>query len=68
MFRAIREERESERSQIFQKNIVWRNAGAEERKVTGSSLGKGPIESDMILDGSDIIPGYVPVQWTQVGS
>jgi len=24
-----------------------------------SPFGKGPIESDMILDGSDIIPGHV---------
>jgi len=33
---------------------------------TGNRLGKGPIESDMILDGSDIIPGHVPVQGSQL--
>jgi len=27
--------------------------------------GKGPIESDMISDGSDTIPGHAPVQRTQ---
>jgi len=31
--RATREERESERSQIFQKDFGRRNAGAEERRV-----------------------------------
>jgi len=33
--RAIREKRESERSQISQKDFGWRNAGAVERRVKG---------------------------------
>jgi len=36
----------------------------EGRGQTGSPLGKGPIESDMILDESDTIPDHVPVQRT----
>jgi len=32
------------------------------------SVGKGPIESDMILDGSDTFPGHAPVQRTQLRS
>jgi len=48
-------------------------ARAEERRVrregpTGSPLGKKLIESDMILDGSDTIPGHVPVQRTHLRS
>jgi len=29
--------------------------------LIGSQLGKGPIESGMLSDGSDTIPGHVPV-------
>jgi len=32
-YRATREERESEKSQISQKDFGWRNAGAEEKRV-----------------------------------
>jgi len=32
---------------------------------TGSPPGKGPIESDMILDGGDTIPGHAPMQRIQ---
>jgi len=67
---ATREERESERSQISQKDIDWRNAVVVERRVrtTGNRLEKGPIESGMILDESATIPGHVPVQETQLKS
>jgi len=34
----------------------------------GSQLGKGPIESGIILDESDTIPGHIPVQETQLKS
>jgi len=48
--RATWEERESERAKISQRDFVWRNAGAVERKQhwpIGSQLGKEPIESGM---------------------
>jgi len=35
---------------------------------TRNRLGKGPIESGMILDGSDTIPGHVSVQGNQLRS
>jgi len=35
---------------------------------TESPVRKWPIESDMILDASDTIPGHVPVQRTQLRS
>jgi len=50
--------RESERTQIFLKDFGWRN-------TTGNRYAKGPIESGMFSDGSDTIPGHVPVQGTQ---
>jgi len=31
----------------------------------GSELGKGPIENGTFSNGSDTIPGHVPVQGTQ---
>jgi len=34
----------------------------------GRQLRKGPIESGMILDRSDTIPGHVSVQGTQLRS
>jgi len=36
------------------------------QRSIGSQLGKGPIESGMFSDGSDTIPGHVPVQGTQL--
>jgi len=52
--RTTREERESKRFQISQKDFGWRNVGAEERRVRADweSVMKGPIESDVILDES----------------
>jgi len=35
---------------------------------TGNRLRKGPIESGMLSDGSDTIPGHVPVQGTLLRS
>jgi len=50
--------------------IPNRNAEDEERRVRADweSVRKRPIECDMILDGSDTIPGHVPVQRTQLRS
>jgi len=68
--RAIRKEREAERSQISQKDFGWRNAGAVKRRVMADweSVKKRPIESDMILNGSVTISGHVPMQRTQLRS
>jgi len=40
----------------------------EEGKGWLNRLGKEPIESGMILDGSDTISGHVPAQGTQLRS
>jgi len=49
------------------KILIGETLGVERREgPTGNWFGKGPIESGMILDGSDTIPGNVPVQGTQL--
>jgi len=71
--KATLEERESERSQTFQKDFGRKIAGAVDwwrggQVPIGSQLGKEPIESGMFSDGSDTIPVHVPVQETQLRS
>jgi len=53
-------------SQISQKDFGWKTLGPWRRGQgsIASRLGKELIESGMILDGSDTIPGHVPVQET----
>jgi len=41
-----------------------RGHGEEGKVPIGNQLVKGPIESGMFSDGSDTIPGQVPVQDT----
>jgi len=52
-------DRELERFKIAQKDFGWRNAGPWKggRRPIGSQLGKGPIESGIISDGSNTISG-----------
>jgi len=37
-----------------------------DRGEEGNRLGKGPVESGMILDGSDTISGHVAMRGTQL--
>jgi len=62
--RDTREERESEWSQISLKDFGWRNAGGVEKRARADwgSVRKRVIESGMFSDGSNTIPGHVPVQ------
>jgi len=48
--RATRDERESKRTQISQKDFSWRNLGAVERKASAKweSVGKRPIKSGVL--------------------
>jgi len=64
--RATREERESERPQIYQKDFGRRNAWVAERRARADR--EPARKSGMPSVGSDTIPGHAPVQETRIRS